>query len=306
MALSAKDLLDRVKMMPDGPLTLSVAEDNSFQTTLKAKGSARRYTLRGMPGADFPPLPQPAEGAPSLSIAPAALLKLLETTQFAISTDVTRAHLNSALFEWSGTGLRMVTTDGHRLAKSDVQVDGTAELTMLLPLKAIQELRRICEGEGAGAPLELTQSGSSAFFKAGAFTFVTRLVDATFPPYMQVIPKTTTHTVASIPRETFAGALRAVAVAADGGTGGVKLAFGKGALRITSQSPETGEGADELPIEYAGPPIVAGFRAQYILDVLGALDEESITIGISGDLDPMVIKPVSNRDFVAVVMPMRI
>ena len=181
VAVSAKDLLERVRMMPDGPIHLA-SQDNAT-TTIKAAGSARRYTLRGMPGDDFPPLPTPAEGSPSLALDVDVLQELVAKTHFSISTDETRAHLNSALFEWDGDVVRMVTTDGHRLSKMEVKVTGRqASATMLIPLKAIQELRRLCddivaeakENAKEGAPraqLQITQSGSSAFFQGGGMTF---------------------------------------------------------------------------------------------------------------------------------------
>src|SRR6476646_3977093 len=151
VAVPAKDLFERVKMMPDGPIHIST-QDNST-TTLKASGSARRYTLRGMPGDDFPPLPAPAEGAPTLALEVEVLKQLIDKTHFSISTDETRAHLNSALFEWDGDVVRMVTTDGHRLSKMEVKVSGRqASATMLIPLKAIQELRRLCDEALAEAP----------------------------------------------------------------------------------------------------------------------------------------------------------
>src|ERR1700677_2367736 len=174
VAVSAKDLLERVRMMPDGPIHLS-AQDNAT-TTIKAAGSARRYTLRGMPGDDFPPLPTPSEGSPSLAIDVDVLQELVAKTHFSISADETRAHLNSALFEWDGDVVRMVTTDGHRLSKMEVKVTGRqASATMLIPLKAIQELRRLSDDilaeakdgpKGGPKPqLQITQSGSSAFFQ---------------------------------------------------------------------------------------------------------------------------------------------
>src|SRR5437868_6561178 len=180
VAVSAKDLFERVKMMPDGPIVIT-SQDNAT-TTIKAGGSARRYTLRGMPGDDFPPLPTPAEGSPSLALDVDVLQELIAKTHFSISTDETRAHLNSALFEWDGDVVRMVTTDGHRLSKMEVKVSGRqASATMLIPLKAIQELRRLCDealyespqkdspkatANDTGRPqLQITQSGSSAFFQ---------------------------------------------------------------------------------------------------------------------------------------------
>ena len=313
VAVPAKDLLERVKMMPDGPI--HIATQDNATTTLKATGSARRYTLRGMPGDDFPPLPTPSEGAPSLSLEVSVLQELIVKTYFSISSDETRAHLNSALFEWDGDTVRMVTTDGHRLSKMEVKVPGRqATATMLIPLKAIQELRRLCDevmaeskeqGGKEPAQLQITQSGSSAFFQGGGTTFSVKLVDAQFPPYSQVIPQNSDKKI-RVPRGPFADALRAVSIAASERTGGVKLGIQNGTMRITSESPETGDGFDEVPVEYSGSNITIGFNAKYFLDVLGALDDDEIALGLSGELDPAVVRPTGERNFLAVVMPMRI
>lgn len=302
-ALPCKELAERVKMMPDGPLTLSV--DAKWGATLKAAGSARKFTLRGMPGDEFPALPKPAD-APAVTLPAAMLLNLIATSSFSISPDATRPHLNSALFQWNGDQLRMVTTDGHRLSKTDLVIEGRAgALEMLIPLKAIQEIARLCEEHGAG-DIEVTRSGSSAFFRAGTVVFVTKLTEAHFPPYEQVIPKAPEVTVESISRADLASALRAVAVSAEA-AGGVKLTLTPGKMTISSQSKETGaEGSDEIVVGYQGRDRVIGFCAKYVSDVLAALDEEEIQFAISGELDPILIKPVSAREFVAVVMPMRI
>jgi DNA polymerase-3 subunit beta len=315
VAVSAKDLLERVKMMPDGPIHIATQENAS--TTLKAQGSARKYTLRGMPGDDFPPLPAPAEGAPTLALEVEVLSQLIAKTHYSISTDETRAHLNSGLFEWDGDIVRMVTTDGHRLSKVEVKVKGRqASATMLIPLKAIQELRRLCDdalaetgkdpAKDAPKPLiQITQSGSSAFFQTAGTTFSVKLVDAQFPPYSQVIPQGSDKVV-RLPRAAFADALRAVSVAASERTGGVKLGLTQGTMRITSESPESGDGSDEVPIDYTGPNLTIGFNAKYFLDILSALDGEDVSLSLSGELDPAVLRPVSDLQFLAVVMPMRI
>jgi DNA polymerase-3 subunit beta len=187
----------------------------------------------------------------------------------------------------------------------------------LIPLKAIQELRRICDEALAETPskdaskdvvrpqLQITQSGSSAFFQGAGMTFSVKLVDAQFPPYAQVIPQSSAHKIHA-PRAAFADALRAVSIAASERTGGVKVTLAKGTMRISSESPESGDGFDEVPIDYAGPELTIGFNAKYFLDVLGALEEEEVILGLSGELDPAVLRPASDRQFLAVVMPMRI
>lgn len=314
VAVSAKDLLDRVKMMPDGPVVISVQDKGT--TTLKSKGTARRYTLRGMPGMDFPPLPKAAEDAATLAIEARVLSDLIAKTHFSVSADETRPHLNSALFEWDGEVVRMVSTDGHRLTKVESKVAGRqASATMLIPLKALHELRRICDellaepqAEGAPAPeLRITQSGSTAFFEGGGTTFAVKLVDAQFPPYAQVIPKSSDKVVGAS-RFDLSDALKAIAVAASEKTGGVKLALTRGLMRITGESADSGDGSDEISIDYDGPNLSMGFAAKYLLDVLGALPNEKVTIGFTGELDPGVIRTEvgDGSDFVAVIMPLGI
>ncbi|MGK3976489.1 hypothetical protein WMF38_32885 [Sorangium sp. So ce118] len=122
------------------------------------------------------------------------------------------------------------------------------------------------------------------------------------------MPSVTERSVRA-PRVAFAEALKAIALAANDRTGGVKLSIAPGTLRITSESPDTGAGFDELPVDYNGPEVTIGFNAKYFLDVLAAIDDEEVVLGISGELDPAVLRPGSEsnqQSYVAVIMPMRI
>ena len=121
----------------------------------------------------------------------------------------------------------------------------------------------------------------------------------------QVIPALSDRSLRT-PRLPLADALRAVSLAASDRTGGVKLSVAPNTLRITSESPESGNGFDEMPVDYTGPELTIGFNAKYFLDVLGALDEDEVELGLGGELDPAVVRPVGERQFLAVVMPMRI
>ena len=292
-------------MMPDGPI--HIATQDNATTTLKAAGSARRYTLRGMPGDDFPPLPRRPKGRPRWRSTSRSCSELIAKTHFSISTDETRAHLNSALFEWDGDIVRMVTTDGHRLSKMEVKVTGRqASATMLIPLKAIQELRRLCDemlaSDADKRPARRRSRSSRSrraararSSRAAGMTFSVKLVDAQFPPYSQVIPQSSDKTSAS-PRAAFADALRAVSIAASERTGGVKLTITKGTMRITSESPESGDGFDEVPVDYAGAEHDASASTRSTSSTCSAaLDEDEVVLGLSGELDPAVCRPGERR-----------
>jgi len=309
IAVGARDLFDRVKMMPDGKLSISTTDGSS--TTLRAAGQPRRYTLHGIPGDEFPALPQPSPDAEPSTLRVEVLAQLIAATHFSISTDETRLHLNSALFEWSAGSVCMVTTDGHRLSKMKIATPKQkTSLSMLIPMKAISELKRLCEEARAEGikEIELSHAGPDAFFRIGSVQFAVKLVDAQFPPYHQVIPTSTTNEIRA-PRAAVADALRAVSIAASDRTGGVKVNLDRDVIRFVSESPESGDGFDEVPVEYAGKPLTVGFNARYFLDVLGAIEDDELTLGISGELDPALIKPAkepAGSEYLAVIMPMRI
>lgn len=264
-----------------------------------------------MPGDDFPALPQPQQGAEFAELSVETLALLISATHFSISTDETRTHLNSALVEWDQRTIRMVTTDGHRLSKMEIDTETAhSGVSMLIPLKGIHELRRLCdEARSEGAQdLQLCQSDRFAFFRVGGLQFAVKLVDAQFPPYDQVIPKEPENIIRA-PRAAVADALRAVSIAASDRTGGVKVALDKDVIHFSSESPESGDGFDEVAVEYSGNKLMVGFNAKYFLDVLSAIGTEELTLGLSGELDPAVLRPATETEgsrYLAVIMPMRI
>jgi DNA polymerase-3 subunit beta len=301
IAIPSKDAVERVKAMPDG--AISVSSDANAVVTLKAAGSARKFTLRGIPGDDLPPMPKASDGA-AVSIHVDILRDLITSTISAVSSDETRAHLNSALLEWADDTIRMVATDGHRLTIRELSTgDKRANMTMLIPLRALGELRRLCDESGGDA--SITQSGSSAFFEVAGVTFATKLSEATFPPFQQILPKTH-QTEAHVAKMPLLDAVRAVALASGEKTGGIKLRFEGGKVTIRSESPEHGEAVDEVSCETSGPPLLVGVNAKYVVDALTAIGAEQITIRMGGDLDPIAMRPADSGGMTALLMPLRL
>ena len=309
VAVGARDLFERVKMMPEG--NIAIATQNDGSVTIRAQGQARRYTLKGLPGSEFPTLPQPGEGASSMTIGTEVLAELIAKTHFSIAADDTRPHLNSALFQLEGNNVRMVTTDGHRLSKMEIQQpEYEATASMLIPLKGIQELKRLCdEAKSDGtSTISVQQSGTNAFFRVPGLQLGIKLVEVQFPPYGQVIPQNTQHKVLA-PRALVADALKAVSLAANDRTGGVKVTLAQNVMRFTSESAESGDGFDEVPVDYDGNELTVGFNAHYLLQVLGAIEQDDVLLGVSGELDPATVRPgtpTGRADYLAVIMPMRI
>lgn len=311
VAVAAKDLLDRATVLPEGPIEIVLKGES---LTLKSKGSARKFTMRGLPGDDYPPVPTPDPGAPSFKLEVDALSRIVALTAPCVSTDETRASLNSLRLEWQGDILRAVSTDGHRLAKAEIKVSSHASTAFLIPLKPLKEVQRMCEEiyatpteDGATRTLTVIQSGPQAFFIGAGATFSVKLVDAEFPPYAQVIPQNTPKQLRA-PRVALSEAVKAVSVAADDKSNGVKLAISNGMMRLSSQSAQAGDGVDEVVIDYVGPNLAIGFNSRYVGDALNGLTSDEVLLGLNGDLDPIVVRPATDEgvDALFVLMPMRI
>lgn len=312
IAVSARTLFDIVKAMPEGPIKWRV---ESNQTSTLQQGKIV-YRIPGLTGEDFPPLPD-AGDAPRFAVDAELVSELISLTSFSMSTDDTRPHLAGALFEGSGKSIRMVTTDGHRLTKAEVTLpDGPDhDFKMLIPHKGVGELKRVVEdaktarGADVEVPtaVEVAVAAGHAYFKRGELQLSVKLADEQFPPYDKVIPQShNKHVVAA--RDRLVDALKRISLVANDKSGGVQLHIEPGVLRITSKSAEVGEGVEEVDIDYQGDPLAIGFNARYLLDAMNALDHDEVVLGLSGDLDPGIIQPVTSdgRDFVGVIMPMRI
>lgn len=306
VAVAARTIFDIVKALPDGEVHFAVEENQSA----RIRAGKVDYRIPGMPGDDFPPLPNPGD-TPFVTLDGELVGELIARTQYSMSTDDTRPHLAGALFEGKGETLRMVTTDGHRLSKAETRIEGaTLDFTMLVPNKGIAELRKLIDdtkGAEGGAPIEVATVGGNAFFRREGVMLSVKLADEQFPPYDKVIPKAAERHVV-VHRPSFHEALKRIALVASDKNGSVRLQLDDGSLRLVSENPEVGEGSEELDVDYAGGPLVIGFNARYLLDVLGGLTVDQVALDLTGELDPGVVRPVGDTrlDFVGVIMPMRI
>lgn len=300
VAVDARDLFDRVKAMPDGDITLSI---DGSALTVKASEGSRRFRLHTISADDYPSMPEPPTDTKPLTFAVLALLELIGGTSYAISTDETRLHLNSLFFEASAGKVRTVATDGHRLAVKELASD-LDFASMLLPLKGVLELKRMLD-ETKAESVTLKRDGLRLFCEVDGDRLSLRLTDADFVPWQQVVP--TKHERSfSLNVASFVDALRAVKISAADRTGIVKLTVSSGKLRVESESPESGEGFDEVAIDYTGTDATIGVNAQYALDALGCVAAEDAVAELSGELDPILIRSANDAVSVGIVMPARV
>jgi DNA polymerase-3 subunit beta len=311
IAVAARTLFDIVKNLPEGEVTLQIVGNHGVEI----RSGKVRFKIPGMPGQDFPALPSP--GTTEFATLDAdEVSRLLALTHYSMSSDETRPHLAGALFEGDGKAVRMVTTDGHRLSKAECKRGEGKKLlnfSMLVPAKGIGELRRLIDearadrqkGDENAPTVSVATTGGNAFFKRDDVLLSVKLVDEQFPPYSKVIPTAQTRKV-GVSRARLIEALKRISLVASDKSGAVRFSAEPGILRITSENPDVGEGMEELDVDYAGDAIEIGFNARYVMDVLGALDEDEVKLELGGQLDPGVIRPTGATDFVGVIMPMRI
>jgi DNA polymerase III subunit beta len=304
VAVHARQLYEIVKTLPSGSLQVTRQENN----WIEIKSGTSRFRLVGMAADEFPALPTQTQS--KKFVVPAVKLgMMIDRTLFCVSTDDNRHNLSGIYCEaGAGNVLRMVATDGHRLAMAEEKFDAAIPIDagLIVPRKGFQELKRVLSD--ANEPIdtvELGFSGSSGVINAGSVTLSTRLVEGQFPDYQQVIPKSATKTI-KINRNGLAEALKRVSILSQSRSWGVRLTFREGVMEMLAEDPELGEAQETVEIQYKGPALSIGFNARYILDVLALVHDEGVMFELSDDLSPAVIKPLEEKGFLAVVMPMRI
>ena len=306
VALKHKELYDIVRALPEKTAVLRREANNRVKIT---SGSAE-FNLVGQPAEDYPPFPR-ADKVSFVTIEPTQLLEMIEKTQFAISADETRHNLNGVFFETSPGAVKMVATDGHRLALIERPIEGDFNLKrgVIVPRKGLAELRRLLDEDDTGA-CRLGFTETSGVFERGDLQMVMRLIDGQFPDYTQVIPKEADRTV-KLDRPRFLETLKRMSLmSSDRSTNAVKLELSAGNLRVTSQNPDLGDAREEIAVEYAGTPMQIGFNARYLMDVLQVIDTPQTALELCDELSPGVLKPAGGEEnpsrYTAVIMPMRI
>jgi DNA polymerase-3 subunit beta len=304
VAIHARQVYEIVKSLPTQSIQFH-KQDNNW---VEIKSGSSRFRLVGMAADEFPALPTLVQSK-TFKVPAAELALMIDRTLFCVSTDDNRHNLSGIFCESPEPNLlRMVSTDGHRLAMSERKFDGdvTIDQGVIVPRKGFQELKRVLsDSTETIEDVELGFSGNSGVLRAGRVTLSTRLVEGQFPDYTQVIPKSSSRN-ARINRPVFAEALRRVSLLSQSRAYGVKLAFSAGKLDLLAEDPEFGEAQETIEVDYDAEPLNIGFNARYILDVLSLTQDEGIQFELSDDLSPGIIRPAENGGFLAVVMPMRI
>ncbi len=300
LSLPAKKLYEIVHELPAG--TIEIEEIGNHWVELRS--SSTTFKVAGLPSDDFPVIPK--FSSDHLFSAPCSKVdEMIAKTIFAVSPDELRRNLAGIYFEKNGkSNLKLAATDGHRLSivESDLSTEIKLQNNVVVPKKGVSEFRKMLK---LGKVVNIGCEKNFFIAMDDGIILLVRLVDAEFPDYKQVIPKST-KTSFELGRAELLNALRRVSILSSEKTKSVKLNINKNGMTLVSVSPEVGEAKEVMPFEYTGEEIELGFNAKYLMDVLEVITEEKVELGLSDELSPAVLKPVGDENYLSVVMPMRV
>lgn len=309
VTIEAKRLFDIVRSLPDEDVHFALQENNSI---LVESGTAK-FRLLGLPAEDYPTLP--TVDVTDAYIIPLDELKtMVGKVKFAITHEETRFQLNGALLKIQPNKMEMVATDGHRMAlinfPSGIAGKGKkgADLTILVPRKALDEILRLEGGEEGNVRFGV--SDNQLFFEAGDRRLLARMIDVNFPNYMEVISRDNDRRV-MVDRERLLATIKRISLVANERTRAVRFDFAPGKLTVSSTNPELGDARETVPIDYAGVPFFVGLNAAYVMDFLSATDTPSVSLDLKDENSQCIGRPASTAedlpyDYLYVVMPMRL
>jgi DNA polymerase III subunit beta len=300
ITVGARKLLDILRALPDSAdVTLQQQEKR-----LLVKAAKSRFTLQTLPAEDFPRLAKPAGDAARFSLGQKVFRRLLGLVQYAMAQQDIRYYLNGLLMVVEEGQLKLVATDGHRLAFAAVKLGADLpRQEVIVPRKTVLELAKLLADDDSELRVEI--SATQASFAFGTIQLVSKLIDGKFPDYTRVIPSQHKNRL-QLGREPLRLALLRAAILSNEKFRGVRWVLADGALRIVSSNAEQEEAHEEMEVKYDGDALDIGFNVNYLLDVLNNVSGGEIECAFGDASSSALISYPSEKDFKYVVMPMRI
>ena len=299
VVLPGRLLVDVVRSLPEGEIGLALRES---ERDVEITAGSSAFHLRTLPAEDFPALPAP-DGEP-LELPAEPLRTTITRVASAASRDEARPVLTGILLQVEGSELTMVATDSYRLAVKRTDLGGeAAQIEANVPARALRELARLSEDD-TESKVEVNLTRNQALFKVGGVSLSSRLIDGQFPNYRQLLPESFEHEV-KLDRADLLEVVRRVAQVAQRNAA-LRLAFSKGELVVSAETPDLGDAREAIPVAFEGEPIEIGFNPEFVRDGLESLDSEQLVLKLISPLRPGLIEPADSDDFSYLVMPIRL
>ena len=299
ITVPGRKLLDICRALPeDAEIALSLSGDK-----MSVRSGRSRFSLTTLPAAEFPTVEE-LSGSDALEVPQETLVKLFEKTHFSMAQQDVRYYLNGLLIETGSKVLRTVATDGHRLALCEVPLENAdvPEKQVIVPRKGVLELQRLLSGEGT---VELELGSNHIRVQLDGIRFTSKLIDGRFPEYERVIPAEADNEMVA-DRETFKAALQRTAILSNEKYRGIRLIIRDNGVVLQAHNPEQEEAEEELEVSYNGQDIEIGFNVNYLLDALGVIESDDVTLSIVDGNSSCLLREPGKNDCKYVVMPMRL
>jgi len=295
-----------VRKLPDGAQI--VLEGSGDRAVLSLRAGRSRFTLQTLPESDFPDLAA-GDMSHTFKLSAGDLKRLIDKTQFAISTEETRYYLNGIYLHTAGTGksgtLRAVATDGHRLAQVELPLpQGAAGMPgIIVPRKTVGEVQRLIEAGEGEVLIEL--SAGKIRFTIGNVVLTSKLIDGTFPDYGRVIPANNDKSLV-VDKKDFEAAVDRVSTVSSERGRAVKLSISAGKLTLSVTNPDSGSATEELEVDYDADALDIGFNSRYLLDIAAQIEGEVAVLKLADPGSPTLIQDKDAKGALYVLMPMRV
>jgi DNA polymerase-3 subunit beta len=295
-----------VRKLPEGAQI--VLESSGDRAMMAIRAGRSRFTLQTLPESDFPDL-SAGELTHKFTVGAADLKRLIDKTQFAISTEETRYYLNGIYLHAVGSGnrlmLRAVATDGHRLAQFELGAPPGSEgmPSVIVPRKTVGEVQRLIDNGAGEITIELSQSKIRLTLDGVVLT--SKLIDGTFPDYTRVIPLGNDKLL-EVDKKDFEQAVDRVSTVASERGRAVKLSLSAGRLVLSVTNPDSGSATEELEVGYDADPLDIGFNSRYLLDIAAQLDGDTAVLRLADPGSPTLLADKETKGALYVLMPMRV
>src|SRR2546426_5320277 len=300
VTLPAKKLVDIARELPGGPVRITAAGE----ARVSLECGRAKFKLLGLPREESPSFPAVKfDGA--WKAAAGVVHKLVGHVTFAASTEESRPILNGVLWELRADRMRMVATNGHRLARMDMPISSSGgQADLIVPPKALEQIRRLFAPEDQ---LEIARSENHLGFRSAATQVFTRLIEGPYPNYEQVIPRENDKIVTA-EKTALSAALRRMSIVASDQTHRIRMGFVNGTCKLSVQTPDLGEAQDELSVAYEGEPLEIGFNASYLLEIMKFMPTDEVRLTFKAPERAATCEPVGWDDpasYLTLVMPLR-
>lgn len=299
ITISAKKLQDILKVIPEESLVSLDIQENK----LLVRANKSKFSLQTLPAQDFPSLSDQLDGATQIRIKQGKMKRLLSSVQHAMAQQDIRYYLNGVLVVIENNSIKLVATDGHRLAFIAEEMDEDyPKLEVILSRKTVNELLKQLTDSDDEILIELAEK--QVRFNFSDTTMTSKVIDGKFPDYTRVIPNHTNHLVLN--RVTIMQALQRAAILSNEKFRGVRLLLTTNNLQIISNNSEQEEAQEDIETQYTGDPLDIGFNVNYLLDGINYLNSEEVTFSFGDQNSSLLVTTPEKNDYKYVVMPMRI